>query len=168
MSATARDLYVNFAVAKSAYDAANTTTLMHATIETGLSIRGGLAWLIHFIDFWFAPNNGANAHTQSLALSTRRDLAAMPGLGDQGLIDRCDTYFLYSTAIGQGWYPDLRPVRRPFLPPIPIASPAITLYNVVSINEGSLQGKEVIARIGFTTVPMSNALYTEIAEVWGW
>lgn len=165
--AKAKDLYMNFANVLLSYDASNSATLVSAKVDTGLSIRGGLVWLIHFIDFWFANDPSAGHVTQQMALSTVNGLAAMPEITDKGLIERVDLQSFYYTAAGFQYGVGARK-KENHLPPIPMASPQVVLYAKTAADITTIRGDAIKCRIGFTTAELDAAMYTEIAEVWGW
>lgn len=157
---TVKDAFLQFAVVKVTTDAANSTVLVQATLETGLSIRGGLAWLIHLLE-WFLPHQAATLADMSGVLCTVKGLTALPALGDKGVLSRADWV---SNSASEMWQPH----RQSFLPPVPIASPSLTLYAKSTADVAGLRGKEAHCRIGYTCITLDAALYQEIAEVWGW
>lgn len=163
--ANSKDLYMQFADVSVNLDSSNTTTLVEGNVNTGLSIRGGLVWLIHLIEIIFAEGETTASVTQNIALSTTPDLAAMPDLGDAGVICKAEKQVILVTS---GVAFNLQPSAFHYLPPIPLAAPQISIYANTTADNSPLRGDLVEARIGFTTVPLDSALYAEIAETWGW
>jgi len=167
--ASANDLYVNFKDLSVTLDASDPNTLVSEDHATGLSIRGGLAYLIHKLEVFFPDEQGRLAAHSGLevGLSTRKGLVALPALGDPGTIAKCQRYFSVATS---GMAYDAQPKLVSYLPPIPFAFPNITLYaqELSGTNHASLRGTDVQVRMHFTTEKMSNALLQEISEVWGW
>jgi hypothetical protein len=159
-------MFAQFAAVHVDLDSADTTVLVSNRLDTGLSIRGGLLWLIHAIDWYLAMDYSTSSCRQTAALSTVEGLATMPNLQDRGCIDKIQENFIITTAVAINiWY---NPVRHGWLPPVPLAAPSINLYAQCTANIAALRGDEVACRIMFTTAPLDQAAYTEVAEVWGW
>lgn len=163
------DLYMQFKDVSVALDAANPNDIVEGEVKTGMSIRGGLVWLIHGIEFFFPQEQNALAAHSILvmALSTAKGKAVMPTLAEHGTIAKARrSYAIATTGIGITH----APFTMNFLPPIPLASPSIFVYakEASGTNHAELRGEVVEARLLFTTVPMEAALYTEIAETWGY
>jgi len=55
-----------------------------------------------------------------------------------------------------------------YLPPIPLATPILSVYAASDVDIASLREALIPMRLGFTTAPLDAAAYTEIAEAWGW
>lgn len=161
---TSRDLYLNFVALETAIDAANSSTLVEVVLNTGLSIRGGLVWLIHLVELFVRPP-GSQAAEFSIALVTRQGLAAMPRVGDDGVICKVNRTM---TLITSGMVAPFLPSVLHYLPPIPIACPQISLYCAENADVSGDRGVAIEGRVGFTTTPLDSAVYTEIAEAWGW
>ncbi len=160
---SATDMFMNWADISVNLDAADSSVLVEAQRNTGLSIRGALLWLIHVVEIYF-PREGASNELQ-MAVSTRAGLAVMPLLGDTGVVVKA-IHAVNLTVEGASQY--TQPVQLRYLPPIPIAAPQLSLYAKSAANIVGLRGDLLEARIGFTTAPLDAAAYTEIAEVWGW
>lgn len=163
--ATTRDLYVQFKSIEGVYGA-NATTLQEDTVDTGLSIRGGLVWCIHFIEWWTHMGfTSPNLQTYDLVLSTVPGQAALPALGDRGTIGYYSGRTYLNTS-GAGLIH--QPHMQQLLPPVPIAAPQLVLYAQCGADLAGDRNQPFAVRIGFTTAPLSAAMYTEIAETWGW
>jgi len=159
------DLYMNFLNVDVTTDAADASALESSEINTGLSIRGGLAMLVHKIEIFF-PDELVNGVYLECALSTRKGLTTMPGLNDGGCIAKARrTPILAGAAYGVlVEYPQ----TLDFLPPVPLAAPKISLYAAAEADDASYRSKKIEVRIGFTTQPMESKMYLEIAETWGY
>lgn len=166
--ATTKDLYMNFKDVEVDLDSTTSTaTLVEAETDTGLTIRGGLVWLLHLIEWYFSDDAAAASVTQIACLSTVAGQATMPELTDKGTIAKAQSAFQFATGVGFQ-FGLMQPFAQHYLPPIPIASPQICLYAKTNVDNSNLDGDTIRARIGFTTAPLDNAMYTEIAETWGW
>ena len=158
---------MNFAAVKASFTA-NPAVMVKEELGTGLSIRGALIWLVHLIEFDVPGmrDDSINARLD-VALSTKKGLGVMPRLDDDGCLAVYSDLVLPSAA---GQYHQLAAgaLRQSFLPPIPLASPAIHLYAKSESNDPGLASDDIYARLGFTTVELTMAVYTEIAETWGW
>lgn len=157
------DLFLNFKAITCLTDAADSATLAEAKINTGLSIRGMIIWLIHLLEVHM-PLAGATC-TVRAALSTRQGLTSMPSQIDDGLICRWEQKQDIAAA---GALVVVYPHAAHYLPPIPIATPEISLYVDASPDIAGMRAKPVDVRLGMTTSPLDAAAYTEIAETWGW
>jgi hypothetical protein len=155
------DVFLQFAVLEGVWPGVS-TDLSEVTMKTGLSIRGGLAWLIHLIEVWVNQQNTTNIAVE-VALSTIAGLTAMPTPGDKGTVGFFSTHRHLAT---QGASLKVSPTRHSFLPPVCLASPDLSLYWQASADDATLDGGDVFCRIGFTTTPMEKDLYAEIAETW--
>jgi len=160
---TPSDMYMNFLDA-SVTLGATSTDVVSTEIATGLSIRGGLAFLIHKIEYAIEVLGATVTAGIDVALSTRAGEATVPELGDQGTID---SLIFDSDHSATGANDRIWPVTHPFLPPIPVASPKIVAYATCSINNAVYQSKKIHIRLGFTTVKIDSRMYTELAETWG-
>jgi len=138
--------------------------LMEAEASTGLSIRGGFVWLIHMVQFFFLEEIRIPDMKLEIALSTRKGLPTMPRPQDSGYIaGRMEAAYAVTTGAWLHGYP----LDQHFLPPMPLASPTISAYYQTEGTQGR-ENAEWWARVGFTTAPLTPAVYTEIAEPWGW
>jgi hypothetical protein len=161
----ASDLYMNFATLQGAY-ASTATNLVEVQVNTGLSIRGALIWLIHQVEFEHeAVAQAAVDIEPRYALSTRQGLSVMPGLGDDGVISAGRQLLVIVTS---GAMSVQQPQVAQYLPPVPIATPQLSLYLIARVANAAVNSKAAKLRIGFTTAPLDSAVYTEIAEAWGW
>lgn len=162
-SATPSDMYMNFLDATVTMGATS-TDVVSTEVATGLSIRGGLAFLIHKVEWCFNNIGAAATSYLEAALSTRSGETSVPELGDQGTIDR---YFLdCNGGTSSSFYQSL-PIHHNFLPPIPVAAPKIVCYATASVDTAVFRSKTLECRIGFTTVKIDSRMYTELAETWG-
>lgn len=158
-----KDAFMNFAVLHADTDASASDTLVEAVLNTGLSIRGMLIWLIHLVEV-HVPMAEIDMEFQ-YCLSTRQGLASMPDLIDDGVISRGGLQTKLTTS---GLAILEKPHAMHYLPPIPIATPQVSLYVRAAPDDASARNKPCDMRIGFTTAPLDAAAYTEIAETWGW
>jgi len=144
--------------------AAASDTLVEEELPTGLTIRGGYAWLIHFFEFQFSGLNGYTADIGVWsALSVTQGLAALPNIDDAGTISRIDLDLFFTTS--GGWC-EPRTRRDAFLPPLIIANPKLSVYLGATSDMAGFQNQECFFRIGYTTVPIDQRSYLEIAETW--
>jgi len=158
-----KDLYMNTCRIK-LKTAASSVTLVEAKKDTGLSVRGGLIWLLHAVEFFFVAAHSTTVRSK-LLLSTVPDLATFPALGDRGVISVGEVLTMLSSS-GGGWLK--QPIVNKYLPPIPLASPNISLYWMSSVDVAEIRLVDMEARLLFTTAPLDQKTYVEIAEVWGW
>jgi hypothetical protein len=163
MAVTPLDLYMQFFDMAVRMDPTDSTDLTEAVKPTGISIRGKLAFLVHLIEWshWF---DGAT-NVIHMALSTRQGLTVMPSNTDDGVLGRCDRQVTVTTT---GGHSEINPVQMHYLPPIPFAAPQLSLYTETLTDVANLRGDFNRVRLGFTTTPLTAAMYTEIAETWGW
>ena len=157
-------MYMNFMDVSATLDSANSSTLVEEEVATGLSIRGGLAFLIHKVEIIPADIRGTVAEQTLVALSTKAGLTTIPELGDSGCILKYEDTFVYASS-GVGF--EHGPKHFNYLPPIPLAHPKIVTYVQTIADEASFRSVKVQIRIGFTTIKVDNKMYTELAEVWG-
>lgn len=158
-----KDAFMNFKGVKVSLDAADSSALVEARLETGLSIRGGLAWLIHKIEVYMKAADAD--YTLRVALSTRQGLTGIPLLNDDGTV----CYFEERGMLVTEGFPIIqRPLQAGYLPPVPLASAMLSLYAKTAADVATLRAKEIELRIGYTTTPLDAALYTELHETWGW
>lgn len=156
-----KDLFMNFATVEATWPAV-TTVLTEQRHGTGLTIRGGDMWIIHMIEFHMVIPF-VSASIAKLVLSTVKGAATIPNAGDKGFIAGASLeYFLNTNGGGILKQPDVQHL----LPPMPLASPNVSLYIVSEADDAALDGQTVYARIGYTTVPMDPKAYLEIAETW--
>jgi hypothetical protein len=166
MAGTSRDLYMQFKDISVALNASDSSYLVTDEMDTGLSIRGQLVWLIHLIEVFFQyTTGGSGAQVINFALSTVADLAALPALGDKGCLIVAQKEMAIATN-GISYFN--APQQLKYLPPIPLAAPNLSIYAQTTADVSTLRSTTIKARLGFTTAPLDNAMYTEIAEVWGW
>ena len=158
-----QDVFMQFAVLDGVWPGV-TTALTEAKLKTGLSIRGGLMWLVHMIEFVHLPPS-LDDSDMNIALSTREDLAARPTLTDPGTlaVERLQMEILTS---GGGIVVLPRPQH--FLPPIPLAAPNLSMYFQTETDDGTLDGSLIECRLGYTTTPLDAKSYAEIAETWSY
>lgn len=163
MPSTPTDLYMQFFDMRVRMDASDSTVLAEASKPTGISIRGKLAFLVHLIEWshWF---DGAT-NVIRMALSTRAGLTVLPNNTDDGVLGRCDRQITVTTT---GGHTEINPIQMNYLPPIPFAAPQLSLYTSTLTDVAQLRGDFNYMRFGFTTTPLTAAMYTEIAETWGW
>lgn len=142
---------------------ADASVLAEGTAATGLSIRGQYAWLIHELQFDAPkPPDGADFYLNA-CLSVVGGETAMPELDDKGVIEKFTSYGLFTTSGYQ--VKEWCPRKVTWQPPVIIASPQLSMY-VQGTNDAALNSKTYRMRIGYTTIPMSQSEYLEIAETW--
>ncbi len=169
-----KDMFANFfPIEPSVYPVAD-STLVSQNFDTGLSIRGGLVWLIHKIEWQIQWKLAADAETIAGAycqcgISTKKGLTTQLFLADEGLLDLQELASMAQavTAAGLQWQFIKDRDSEGFLPPIPLAAPNLTFY-AMSSDVSALLFTWASARILYTTMPVDEATYTEIAEVWQW
>ena len=142
-----------------------TTTLTETSKNTGLSVRGGLMWLIHVAELTGQFLHGIDALILECALSTIKGASAVPTPVSKGYVAGWScTAALNTNGLSFGVFP----WRSTFLPPIPIAAPNLSAYIVGSDDAAALDGKDVHVRVGYTTTPLDARAYAEIAETWSY
>lgn len=160
---TPTDVFMQFAAWSLVWPGV-TTVLTEAAIKTGLSIRGGIMWLIHMVEL-INVNPSVDANAVDVSLSVRDGLNVLPQLDDPGCLAQMRQVATLST---NGRSLSLLPHTAHFLPPIPLAAPNLSLYAVSSIDDAALDGDEVVVRVGYTTSPLDARSYAEIAETWAY
>ena len=161
-----KDIYGQFALVRAFVHGSDTTETVTGKLNTGLSIRHGIIWLIHMVEFFTQELHQINADNDlSWVLSTVPEEPVIPELTDKGVIAKSQLEWTVLTSGGGAFE---LPAVRSFLPPIPIAAPSLNVYFKTADNSSPLYGALVEARIMYTTQEVDDpALYTEIAEVWG-
>lgn len=156
-----QDLFMQFAAYSVVAHITDPQQLVSADFPTGLSIRGEFIWLMHLIEFsnW----NPSIDNWGAMVLCAVPGLVALPDLNDRGVIARDVRYAHLNT---NGGWANANPSRHSYLPPIPFASPNITLYAQMQVDEEGQQAVTLECRIGYTTLPVSKDVYLELAEVW--
>lgn len=158
-----QDLFMQFAAGRLTAGA-NSGTLVEEVISTGLSIRGGYAWLIHFVEVMFTRSDSADAdNIRKVAFSVRQGEALLPEIDDAGTIARIDRAILYA-ASGVVQVPEL--MRYAMLPPVVIANPKVSVYYEDQTDDAPFRNLEIPFRIGYTTIPIDQKMYLEVAETW--
>lgn len=173
--ATSTDMFLQFAPFAGELGSP-TTALQELQVGTGLSIRGQLIWLIHWVEFWLDLSAIMSETTFVDAefwqvISTRKGLSVIPTLDDDGVVAVCMHQVNVKAAAGTAENVanvNVQPIRQQFLPPVPLAAPNLSLYSVCADSVPVSVAAPSVARIGFTTAPLDAAAYTEIAETWGW
>jgi phenylacetate-coenzyme A ligase PaaK-like adenylate-forming protein len=163
-----RDQYMNF-FAMDVTSKADSSDVATDDFNTGAGMATLLAWRIHKLEFYSDGHwDGAtNGHQFSLALSTRKDLAAVPELVDKGCIARMKhTLQLFGTPANT--FESRWPHVMDYLPPIIVASPSFSLYFAATANFAGQVIKAQYLRIGFTTEKVTESLYREIFETWNY
>lgn len=165
------DLFMNFMTADLDVVGNPPDTLRSVEIPTGLSVRGGFIMLIHMVAFKLMGILDTGDRMQ-VALSTREGVLVPPQLDDDGCIARI-CRVSQSTAVGTVDAIEEGELVNRFLPPIPLAAPRLFLSEIHGPDGSLVQStpadeRQVRVRIGFTTAPLTSAVYTEIAETWGW
>lgn len=158
-----QDLFMQWYPIKSAFDGSASTTLVESEFSTGLSIRGQYAWLIHRVEVYCPSlHQLKEAATAQVALSTVQGEATFPQVNEKGVICMLGMTLFNEGAAGQSF------AQQPWIwtsmPPTIIASPKLSFYCNTETASASLQGDEIIGRIGYTTVPIDQKMYLEIAE----
>lgn len=162
---TPTDVFMQFASWKLTWPSV-TTTLVETKKNTGLSIRGGLMWLVHLIEVFgaFLPALASSTVMQlDMALSTVPDATVIPTAGDKGFVGGVSSCTNMATSGGVN---DGLPLRLSYLPPVPLASPRLSAYIIGSQDMSPLDGLDVYVRVGYTTSPLDSRAYAEIAETW--
>lgn len=157
------DVFMQFAAFSGVWPGV-TTVLSTADLKTGLSIRGGIMWLIHMVELITAAPNLNGIHVQ-VSLSVRDALTVFPKLDDPGVLAHMEMEAHFNTSGRMIWG---FPMVSHFLPPIPLAAPNLSLYWQSSADDAGLDGEDVIARVGYTTSPLDAKAYAEIAETWAY
>lgn len=140
-----------------------TTTVVEEPKNTGLSVRGGLMWIIHMIDITgvFVPI--VHGNTIFACLSTVSGATVQPTAGDKGYLGGF-SHTLSAPAAGAT--NSSLPESIHYLPPVPVASPNISGYISGEFDDTSLDGRTMHIRVGYTTTPLDAKSYAEIAETW--
>lgn len=155
------DVFMQFAVLQATW-AAVSTTLVEGSLKTGLSIRGGLLWLIHMIQIYQKHCEITNA-VCSQVVSSIEGLSALPTPTDKGCLEAFSHCRHFTTNGGSVLK---MPHEQKFLPPIPFAGPNLSLYLQSTVDAPLLDGTVCYARVGYTTAPIDKDAYAELAEVW--
>lgn len=158
---TQRDLFMQFKYIQ-ATTGADASTLTEGTASTGLSVRGGYAWLIHEVSVDIPKPSETDTYL-NIVLAVLNGQGTMPDIDDKGVIERWSHYVQITTSGLSSKF--VAPEVRRFQPPIIIANPTLSLY-VQGSNDAALNNKAFKVRIGYTTIPMDQEQYLEIAETW--
>lgn len=143
----------------------NTTAVSEVKMQTGLSVRGGLMWLIHKVSLLMRGH--AIGYSQfSAALTTVPELGAVPFYGDKGTIEAWLSAL--AGAPSAGLAQDPFPRSSHFLPPLPLAAPSLSFYFATADDDSYLDTSQIGVRIGYTTAPLDAKSYAEIAEAWAY
>lgn len=162
---TSTDKFMQFGVIKGVLTSSS-DDLVSANLNTNLSIRGGLAWLIHVVEFIFEGSLFSAAFSSfDMSLSTVKGETVIPDIDDKGVI--AFSRFISQYASSGAYNPGAMPKVLSFLPPVPIASPNLTLYGKCSTDAAAMDATAFKCRFGFTTISLDDGMYTEIAETWG-
>lgn len=156
------DIFLQFAAWTLTWPAVS-TTLVEEPKNTGLSVRGGLMWLVHLVELLGAFSSGATNVTIRAALSIIKGATIMPRPADKGYVAGFSSLSRFTTS---GMYEQPLPAVLSYLPPVPIAAPNLSGYIVSDTDVPGLDAKELFMRIGYTTEPLDAKGYAEIAETW--
>lgn len=160
-----KDLYMNFKSIPG-LSGAVATDLKEYNVDTGVTIRGHIIWLVHMVQFYidFDTTSGVTNKIK-YALSTLTKLTVMPELTDKGCIAKGQSHLWHIT---EGGFSRDIPKTQIFLPPIPVASPKLALYVQASVDNAEVRSKNCDVRMGYTTAAAEEGAYTEVVEAWGW
>lgn len=158
------DMFMQFAEIKGTTGAVS-NALEETKVQTGLTIRGGLLWLVHLVEINFEGDYTANFNGFEWALSTVSGQSTLPRQGDKGTVSRGRRRLEVITSGGSIY---AEPIQMHYLPPIPLAAPTLSLYVLGETNHADGQNKNVDMRLGFTTAALDAKTTLEVAEVWGW
>lgn len=156
-----KDLFMQFAAVTVPLDGTDTSVLQESRIDTGLSIRGEFIWLIHLIEMDLTQKDADGSITA--VLSSVPNQASLPTIVDRGTVTWMKLGTKFDT---EGRSVIESPKKAIYLPPIPYASPTLSLYAKTSAHEAGIIGAVQECRIGYTTLPITKEIYLEIAEVW--
>ena len=163
-----RDQYMNF-FSMEVTSGANASTLVNENYNTGAGVSTQLAWRIHSVEYYSRGSwSGAtDQHRVTCALSTRKDLSAIPELIDKGTIAVFTGVLNVYGTPANAW--DNRyPIVQTFLPPMLVASPNFTIYFQANANFSGQQSAVQNIRIGFTTEKLTESAYREVFETWNY
>jgi hypothetical protein len=160
--AAARDVYLNFFTLEVTSDAADATALEQSAQNTSAGVATNFAWRIHLLE-WYPHADFEGTNVLTVALSTRKSLAAMPSLNDKGCVGIIKLYHDESAA---GMADQFMPQQQVYLPPMLIASPSLSLYCQATQNNAAQRGVAHRCRIGFTMVELDSAAYNELWQTW--
>ena len=141
--------------------AADSSVLVSANYSTGLSIRHGLAWLVHAVHF----SMGIVAATLAdgavvMVISTKKGLTTRPEIADAGVVALRRITLGSEPGVHDGFY------HEAFMPPVPLVAGNLTLYAKADTDLACLAEQSVYARIAYTTMELDAKDYVEVAEVW--
>ena len=163
MTAKQQDLFMQWFPIEVQLGAADPTVLIEEEFTTGLSIRGQYAWLIHVVEFHAGAFYKVTMDNALMfALSTVQGAAAFPDLTDHGVI--CVQGIVYVITTSGASFSPAGPMVWHSLPPTIIASPKLSFYAQTAVDDTALDGLKLNGRIGYTTVPIDQKMYLEIAE----
>lgn len=157
------DVFMNFAMIRATINAANSSTLAKGSVQTGLSVRGNLAWLIHRLEL-IIPTQNDGYNWVDAVLSANPGHSTLPSLDDDGVIAHMREGFNIKTS---GASPIDFPKKDTFMPPVIYAKKTMNLYVKSNTDYAGYRNKDVLIRIGYTTIPVEEGTYTEVAETWG-
>lgn len=155
------DVLMQFAVVNATW-AGDTSVLAEGAHQTGLSIRGGLMWLIHLIELYLPRVLDAIDNRLYMSLSAMAGRTSMPSVTAKGTLMQIEQSIGLTTS---GAVVAHSPIVHHYLPPIPFAGPNLSLY-LQTDNDAAEVSAGSYARVGFTTQAVDSASYAELAEVW--
>ena len=163
MAVKSQDLFMQWYPVRVTLDAADSSALAEAEFTTGLSIRGDYAWIIHRVEMEFPTwlDQTAVVNLQC-ALSTVNGETVMPEIDSKGVIVRLSQTFV--VLVAEAGIILKQPHVWTSLPPTIIATPKLSFYCRTTVDNVPFRGDPIIARIGYTTVPIDDKTYLEIAE----
>lgn len=164
MAVKAQDLFMQWYPVGITTNGTNSTTLSEEEFTTGLSIRGDYAWLIHRVELSMPTMYLMTAsNAMCLCLSVSQGETTRPTLRIAGtIVDMTITSHLLTS--GHSLMP--QPFIWPCLPPTVIASPKLSFYANTAVDVAALRSQWIYGRLGYTTIPIDQKLYLEIAETW--
>jgi hypothetical protein len=157
-----QDLFMQWRTFKLSTDATDSSDVATDQMATGLSIRGDYAWIIHRVEMaWNSWRLSAADNFFACGLTTESGRTSTPDVADKG----CIATLSFTWKVGAAAEAIMQePLVWGCLPPMIIASPNIHLYCQTGADEAALRSKSATIRIGYTTVPIDQKTYLEIAE----
>lgn len=162
--ARAQDLFMQWAPIEVTLDGADSSSLETDSMTTGLSIRGDYGWLIHRLEVSgsFMEYIVGSANQLEVAVAVTDQYTTFPQINEKGVIAHLGMVYALTGASGGAAFSV--PLVWPCLPPTIIASPKVTVYAHSTQDDAGLRGKTLFMRFGYTTVPLDDRSYLEIAE----
>jgi len=164
-----QDLFMQFKFIEVELDDADAAACVTSFEDTGLSIRGNYAMLIHRVDWNFRLNEARYETDFALraALTVDPTVTVQQYMDDIGVIDVMEFNVDYEVTTSGGLLDHVvKPFTRSYVPPVIICAPKLGIVVSGDGDKADWRSLEIKCRVGYTTIPIDEKMYLEIAETW--